>query len=31
MENSRINSGIMKFIYALVACIAMCACKGKNN
>ncbi len=31
MKNSRINSGIMKFLYALVACIAMCACKGKNN
>lgn len=31
MKNNRINCNIIKLTYALVACIAMCACKGKNN
>ena len=31
MKNNRINCGIVKLIYALVVCLAMCACKGKKN
>ena len=31
MINSRIDSRIMKLLYALVVCLAMCACKGKKN